>query len=204
MAIYVIRHGETALNAARIVQPPDTPLSQRGIAQAECVARRLATVGITHILSSNQQRALRTAEIIQQATGASLRIEPLLQERNYGDIRGRAYADLGVDILSPEYEPPGGETWAEFYARVASLWPLITAAAHDASGSLAVVTHGLVCHALAAHHLSFSEGMQPPSRWGNTSVTVIGSQPPWRVEVVNCTAHLDGLSADDQRTLSGA
>ena len=32
MQIFLIRHGETAANAARIVQTPDTPLSERGIA----------------------------------------------------------------------------------------------------------------------------------------------------------------------------
>ena len=42
MTILLIRHGETALNAARIVQPADTPLSERGIAQARALARRLA------------------------------------------------------------------------------------------------------------------------------------------------------------------
>ena len=34
MSIILIRHGETAFNVARVLQPADTPLSERGIAQA--------------------------------------------------------------------------------------------------------------------------------------------------------------------------
>ena len=42
--LWLIRHGETALNVARVLQPADTPLSARGIAQAEALARRLAAM----------------------------------------------------------------------------------------------------------------------------------------------------------------
>ncbi|HEY9065800.1 MAG TPA: histidine phosphatase family protein, partial [Burkholderiaceae bacterium] len=41
MSLLLVRHGETALNATRVLQPADTPLSARGIAQAEAIARRL-------------------------------------------------------------------------------------------------------------------------------------------------------------------
>ena len=42
MSILLIRHGETALNAARIVQHPETPLNERGVGQARRLAERLA------------------------------------------------------------------------------------------------------------------------------------------------------------------
>ena len=35
MTLLFVRHGETALNAARVMQPADTPLSPRGLAQAQ-------------------------------------------------------------------------------------------------------------------------------------------------------------------------
>ena len=40
--LHLIRHGETSLNVARVLQPADTPLSARGHAQA--VAEVLAYV----------------------------------------------------------------------------------------------------------------------------------------------------------------
>ena len=60
--LFLIRHGETEGNALRILQHPDIPLSSRGIAQAERLARRLAREGITRIVSSDYARAMTTAE----------------------------------------------------------------------------------------------------------------------------------------------
>ena len=53
MKVYLVRHGETPLNAARILQHPDTPLSERGAVQAERVAQRLAGCGVAAILTSD-------------------------------------------------------------------------------------------------------------------------------------------------------
>ena len=74
MTLLLIRHGETALNAARVLQPADTPLSARGAAQAEALAGRLAAwrgaprepggAPLAGILSSDLPRALATAEAI--------------------------------------------------------------------------------------------------------------------------------------------
>src|SRR5204862_7773883 len=97
MSIFLIRHGETTGNAARIVQRPDIPLSPRGEAQAERLARRLAREGITTILSSDLKRAAMTAEHLSRAVALGITFEPLLHERNFGDIRGTAYAALGFD-----------------------------------------------------------------------------------------------------------
>lgn len=190
MSIFLIRHGETALNAARVVQTPDTPLSARGIAQAAALGRRLAEVGVAAILSSDLPRALMTAEALRAATGAPIALDPGLQERNFGDVRGRPYAELGADILSPTYEPPGGETWTAFHARVAAVWPRILAARAGADGNLAVVTHGLVCHVLAEHHLHLPPAA-PRTPWRNASLTVLDGTAPFGVRLLNCTSHLE-------------
>lgn len=191
MPIFLIRHGETALNAARVVQTPDTPLSARGLAQADALARRLAEPGVALIVSSDLPRARMTAQRLQTTTGAPITLDPGLQERNFGDVRGQPYATLGADILSPDYDPPGGETWAAFRARVETTWTRITAGHDPAGGNLAVVTHGLVCHVLAEHCLALPiANAQRP--WRNASLTVVEDLPPWVVRVLNCTTHLAG------------
>jgi probable phosphoglycerate mutase len=191
--IFLIRHGETVGNASRIVQRPDSPLSPRGVAQAERLARRLAREGIARIVSSDLARAVTTAEALQRATGAPLTFEPLLQERNFGDLRGTAYADLGFDMFEPDYAPPNGETWPVFHARVDRVWERVQALAKATDGNLAVVTHGLVCRSLAARHLLLAVGESVPERWENTSVTIVDCPAPWRVRRLNCIAHLDDL-----------
>src|SRR5947207_13260125 len=193
MTIFLIRHGETIGNASRIVQYPDAPLSPRGIAQAERLARRLAREDIAHIVSSDYARARVTAEHLQVATGAPLSFEPLLQERNFGDLRGTPYAELGFDMFAPGYAPPNGEAWEVFHARVDRAWARVQALAGKTDGNLAVVTHGLVCRSLAARHLTLADGAVAPERWENTSLTVVECPAPCRVRLLNCVAHLDDL-----------
>jgi probable phosphoglycerate mutase len=188
--ILLIRHGETDSNTARIVQTPDIPLSGRGVAQARRLAERLATLGVAHIVSSDLIRAAMTAECLQQATGAPITFEPGLQERNYGDVRGRAYSELGVDILAPQYEPPNGERWDTFHARVDAVWLRVIDALGTTAGNLAVVTHGLVCYSLALRHLHLPNEDRASPRWANASLTVIDAAPPWTVRLLNCTKHL--------------
>lgn len=194
MAIFLIRHGETLGNATRTVQHPDIPLSPRGIEQAGRLAKRLERAGIAAILASDYARAAQTAEYLGRVTGLPVRHEPLLQERNFGDIRGTPYADLGFDMFAPDYAPPNGETWERFHARVDRAWEAVRAAVAAPDAHLAVVTHGLVCRSLAARHLRLPEGHPVPERWENTAVTVVDVPAPWRVRLLNCIAHLDGLT----------
>ena len=189
--LFLIRHGETVGNASRVVQRPDNPLSPRGVAQAERLARRLAAEGIAQIVSSDLARARTTAEHLQRVTGAPLSFDPLLQERNFGDLRGTPYEELGLDMFAPDYAPPNGETWPAFHARVDQAWARVQALAAATHGRLAVVTHGLVCRSLAARHLVLPGGEIAPERWENTSLTIVDWPAPWRVRLLNCVAHLE-------------
>jgi broad specificity phosphatase PhoE len=192
MAIYVLRHAETDANASRVVQRPDVPLSARGRDQAARLARRLAAAGIARIRTSDLARALETAEALRAVTGAPVDVDPDLAERNFGDVRGTPYAELEADIFGPGYEPPGGETWAAFHARVDAAWSRVLRAAAATHGHLAVVTHGLVCEALLQRHLGGADA--DPGRWANTAVTIV--EPPATLRLLACAIHLDDATPD--------
>ena len=194
MTIYLLRHGETRGNAERIVQLPDVPLSDRGREQARRLGARLAMLpgtGIAHVLASDLARARETAELVRDATGAPLELDPLLHERNLGDVRGTPYAELDFDLFGPDYAPPGGETWETFHARVDLAWQRILEVAVATRGHLAVVSHGLVCLSLARRHLSLPFDATLEAGVGNTSLTEIQMEPPYVVTLFNCTAHLE-------------
>ncbi len=122
----------------------------------------------------------------------------MLHERNFGDLRGSEYAVVGVDIFAPGYAPPGGETWSEFHRRVDLVWDRVRAVVAATKGHTAVVTHGLVCHSVVARLLTLPEAIArpgpdgPPLPIANTALTVIEAMPPWTVERLACTAHLEG------------
>jgi probable phosphoglycerate mutase len=190
MRIYLIRHGETIYNAARILQFPDTPLSERGQAQARALGERLRGSGVKAILTSDYDRAHRTAHAVHDTTGAPMHMLESLRERNLGDLRGSAFAELQVDPFDADYHPPGGESWDQFHRRVERAWGEIQTFAGGARGDFAVVSHALVCRALVDRCVPVADSLQPESvRFGNTSVTEIHG-PPWEVTLLGCTAHL--------------
>ena len=203
MSILLVRHGETEGNRLRVLQQPETPLSDRGKAQAQRLGERLAAQGVAAILASDYARARMTAEAVRSATGAPLELDAGLRERNFGALRGRAYADLDVDPFAVGYSPPGGESWEELHARVDSVWERVARAVRDPESNLVVVTHGLVCHSLVTRHLQLAAGLDYAGGFANTALTVIEPLPPWRVRVLGCTAHLDAATAHDPGSKSG-
>ena len=203
MSVFLIRHGETALNVARILQPADTPLSARGIAQAQALARRLAGMGVAAILASDLPRARHTAEIINAATGAPIELTALLQERNFGDWRGQPYDVLPPDRLQMADAPPGGESGAAFADRVARAFALVVQRAAGTRGGLAVVSHGLTVGAMLNSHIALPHGTALPTHLGNTGLTIFDATPPHLASLVNSTTHLDGGTRDDPHALSG-
>ena len=190
MSVFIVRHGETAGNAAGIIQMPEIPLNERGQAQAHACAKRLSEFGIACIVASDYSRAHMTAVAIEQATGAPLEFYAGLRERHFGDYRGQHYS-IVPDMFGSDTAPPGGETWDEFHARVIQCWDAISLIAKQTTGNLALVTHGLVCYSLALNCLTLPPGVVAERGFGNTAVTVVDSSPPWRVTTLNCCQHLD-------------
>ncbi len=203
MTLILIRHGETPLNATRTLQPPGTPLSERGIRQADAVARRLAGLGLAGIVSSDLPRARLTAQAISRACGLTMQSTPLLQERNFGDWRGRPYDALAVDPLTMDGAPPGGESAAAFHDRVAQAFAHALSLRSALGGDLAVVTHGLVIRAMLTRLARLPEGAADAMRCGNTSVSIVDAEPPHEVVLLDCTRHLDALTQHDAGSLSG-
>jgi len=203
MGILLVRHGETPLNVARVLQPADTALSARGIEQAQALARRLASMQVSAIITSDLPRALQTAELINAATAAPIETSELLRERSFGDWRGRPYDALPENPLTMTAAPPGGESAAAFEARVARAFALVVQRAAALPGGLVVVTHGLVIRAMLATHVWLPVGIAQPTHLGNTSLSIFDVQPPHVASLVNCTRHLDATTGDDPQALSG-
>jgi broad specificity phosphatase PhoE len=190
MSIFLIRHGETAENRKQIVQPANVPLSDIGQQQARLLADRLAKLDIRQILSSDLPRAEQTANQLVLKTSAEMTLMPILRERNFGDLRGQSYSHIGLDFFAEDYFPPNGESMDEFNKRVADAWQQVRVIAAETQGSLAVVTHGLVCRSLVANHLRLPRGMLLPDKWRNTSLSEFSNDAPHNILSLNNADHL--------------
>lgn len=203
MSLFLVRHGETELNATRVLQQPDTPLSERGFAQARAIGARLANESLAGIVSSDMTRAAQTAETIAQVTGLPVRLDSLLRERDFGELRGRSYDSLGFDPMALDYAPPGGESWADFTRRVGEALEAIRAHHAAFGGPIAIVSHGLVIRVLLNELAKLPEGVVECGPLANTGLSIVGAEPPHQSVLVNCVRHLEDAIRDDGRGLSG-
>jgi broad specificity phosphatase PhoE len=193
MAIVLVRHAETALNAARTLQPFDTPLSERGQEQAARLAERMVQQWRpVLILSSDAPRAWQTAEPIAARCALEILADPGLRERDFGALRGQPYDRLNVDPLSMDEAPPGGESRAAFQTRtMAAFERVLERARMLPDADLIVVSHGLWIRTVIETQFDAGGPDEPPLVLGNTSVTLLAAGPPARLLMAGCAAHLE-------------
>lgn len=203
MSILLVRHGETALNASRVMQPLDTPLSTRGLAQAAALGRRLATQRVAAILSSDLPRARMTAQAIADRCALPVATDVVLRERDFGELRGQAYDNLGFDPLAMIEAPPGGESADALLQRARDAIVRVRALRAALDGDLVVVSHGLFIRTLLLGVLALDESLFEGQRLANTSVTVLDAQAPHALRLLNCTRHLDAELHEGALSLSG-
>lgn len=195
MSLYLIRHGQTDGNKNRIVQTPDTPLSELGQVQAAKLADALATLPITAILCSDYLRAQQTATPISQALGCDIITNDLLRERNFGDLRGRRYDEIEIDFFAPDYHPVNGESHQMFRARANQSWQWVLQTCSETSGSVAVITHGLLLQHWVKENLRVDQAELALAEFNNTCVTEVSWDDKRTVLRLSDISHLQGLSA---------
>ena len=87
--LYLIRHGETKDNVAKIMQGQrQGELTSAGIAQIEKLAVSLSEIHFDAIVSSDQQRAYDSAIILAHKLNMKIQTTTLLRERDWGFSRG--------------------------------------------------------------------------------------------------------------------
>ena len=155
--LILVRHGESEWNrAGRIQGQVNSPLTDLGINQAKATRDYLSGILINQeleIYTSPLDRALQTAEIIAQGIDYPSRkiiIEERLNDFNLGEISGTFGWDKVAEIFPEQaklrledpmrFHPSGGESGAEFEARLRSLLEELMG-----DGTLKLmVSHGIV------------------------------------------------------------
>ncbi len=145
--LVLVRHAHTAM-AGRFCGISDPPLSVKGVAQLPGLKQRLKAYPITHIFSSDLQRARQTAEAIARHQRLQVEYFGLLHELAFGSWEGLDWEQ--VTARDPEYAQrwldnypsvpaPGGEYFEDFLERVH--YAMSAIAAQIGSGCAVVVTH---------------------------------------------------------------
>lgn len=199
MELYLLRHGQTEANVARINQGhQDGKLTEQGVWQAARVAQRLKDVTFDLIVVSDLGRTKETAApIIATHPEAEVVYEPRVRERNQGVFEGRPYGtfteaakEAGIHIT--EYRPEGGESVTMLRQRAeAYLKELIE---EHRQGRVLVVTHGGFLVQALFHLMGMEDSRENYERLHphNTALSImrIDDEGACDVELLNCTAHL--------------
>ncbi len=204
--LVVVRHGETVWNAeGRVQGHQDSPLTATGVLQAEAVANRLAGAGIDTIIASDLGRVRQTVAPFAERTGLKAEFDAGLRERNYGVFEGKTLAEIDAEMPG-EFEryrvrelhasPPGGESLAQFHARVAETMERIAIAA--AGQTVAVFAHGGVCGELFRHAMRLPLEAQRRYSLFNASINRLSyKRGEWHLDVWGDVSHLPAGSRDD-------
>ncbi|HJU27506.1 MAG TPA: histidine phosphatase family protein [Rhodanobacteraceae bacterium] len=96
--LLLVRHAACAQGERILLgRALDSPLTARGLAQANTLAHKLKAEAPTRVETSPRLRARQTARAIAAAANCPLRIAPELDELDFGDWSGCSFADLQDD-----------------------------------------------------------------------------------------------------------
>jgi probable phosphoglycerate mutase len=203
----LIRHGETIWNAeGRIQGQGDSPLTERGIAQARAVARRLREEAFTTLYGSHLGRVIETARHIADVTGHAITIDERLQERHYGIFEGLTYAEAQAqhpDIFATyqqlrytaDYAHPGAESLRQLTERGQVVFQAL--AERHAGERLVIVSHGALLGAMLRHFLGVPVDGKHGFRLPNGSLSeVVFADGDWRVRTLGEVYHLRGIEQE--------
>ncbi|MDM8525648.1 alpha-ribazole phosphatase [Desulfococcaceae bacterium HSG8] len=158
--IYLLRHGKVDLQGKKcFIGQTDLPLNSDGLRQARHWREKLRAIAFDGIYSSDLRRAVQTARIITENSNTDIHVMPRLREIHLGDWEGLPMSEIreifpgewrkrGENLES--YRPPGGESFADLYARVV---PVFRQIAEQSCENRLIIAHAGVNRAILCYVL---------------------------------------------------
>jgi broad specificity phosphatase PhoE len=169
-----LRHGQSRANAEGWYSGwDDVALTELGETEARRAAQALRDLPFARCLTSDLERAWRTAELVLAGRPIPVHRLPALRERHMGALQGKTRAEHPLDearwLVGWDDAPPGGETLRAVVLRaLAALRPW------DDGRPTLVVAHGSLLRGLLATledrlpHPGISVGNAVPAHWAGT------------------------------------
>ena len=155
MKLYIIRHGETDLNAKSVMQGwVDPPINRSGRELAALTGQAMRDIRFDRCISSPLSRARETAEIVLRESGNEIPIttDDRIREMSCGDIEEKSITEMGdaarLFFVDPFRFPgfPNGETIQDLCSRTQEFFRELTAA--DDGKTYLISTHGCAMRAM--------------------------------------------------------
>lgn len=202
--VLLVRHGETPTTGKVLPgRAPGLHLSERGRAQADRVAERLAGVRVDAVYTSPLERTRETAAPTAARTGREAVVEPGLLECDFGEWTGEELSRLSrlkawstVQRAPSTFRFPGGESFPEMQARTVGAVDRVRAA-HE-GGVVVCFSHAdpikaALAHALGTHLDLFQRIVVSPC--SVSAISYAPGQAPAVLTVNSTDEPLAGLRA---------
>lgn len=121
MLIYIIRHPETEYNARGITQGHyDSSLTNKGKKTAEFLGKKLKSMNISKIYTSDFGRCVQTSEIVNKELNVKVILKKELREQDFGDYNGKKAEIIAsnLDMSNSDLVIPNGESFNQMKKRV--------------------------------------------------------------------------------------
>ena len=183
MKIYIIRHGETALNAKGVMQGRiNEPLNENGRNLAALTGRGMQGIRFDACISSPLSRALETAELVLRESGSdlSIRTDDRLLEMDFGDIDARKITEMGEESMSFFMAPfqfpgfPNGESIRGLCERTQPF--LKELIAKDDGKTYLISTHGCAMRAMTNYLMESPSDFWLGHAPYNCSLTIVEAE----------------------------
>lgn len=161
MKLYLVRHGETALNKKGCYYgKTDAILSTDGIRQAEYLRDIFKDISFDYVVASPLVRAYNTAQIIIEEREQQIFGDSRLMEQDFGIFEGLTYEEL--EERYPEeleqwnkqfstYQIPEGESFIDVRRRVEAFLKDIPVGVENKAETMLIAAHkGTLGHLMAA------------------------------------------------------
>ena len=204
--VILIRHGETEWNlSGRWQGHADSPLSTRGIQQAEALGQRMLKETLDCFYSSDLERARHTSSLVGGPSERNPEFMESLRERDLGVLEGLTTEEMKVEYPQeyksfrndgPEYQVPGGESFKQFYDRCSGA--LEEVASRNPGKKIGVVTHGGFLGAIFRYVLNIPLDAERNFVLLNCSLNRLEkTESGWNLVSWGDVAHLEGLDSLD-------
>ena len=149
VTFWYVRHGQTLFNVLDRMQGwCDSPLTERGIRQAEEARALLSDVTLNAAFTSTSERCVDTAQIILNGRDIPLHFEKGLKEMNFGTFEGALIKNHQEEIdhrrfFTCDWSDAGGENLPALQERIRTTYRRIYDSCND-NDNVLIVSHGAI------------------------------------------------------------
>lgn len=154
---FLIRHAScSGLGQKLWGRTPGVCLNETGKLQAQRLAQRFNGIKLQALYSSPLERAMETAETLARSMNLEVKLNPALNEINYGDWTGKTFDTLSTDEHWHRYNSrrstaiiPDGESFLDVQNRVVKELDVLSH--QHANACVALVSHADIIRAAVTY-----------------------------------------------------